>query len=181
MLCSMIGSQITPLCCRCIWHDAEGWHAFSDVCPHRLIPLTEGRISADGNLQCGYHGWEFEGSGSCVAIPQGGNPRNSRACAVAYQTAERQGESTVPCRLKHACETAQTVQLQPWCSMHHTSCCRPVVGEVAEGHRTTARHLRHSHPARVGRGLDRVWHVQGPAIRLQHPAGKSARCEPACW
>lgn len=90
--CSMVVSQTTPLCCRCIWHDAEGWRAFSDVCPHRLIPLTEGRISADGNLQCGYHGWEFEGSGSCVAIPQGGNPRNPRACAVAYQAAERQGE-----------------------------------------------------------------------------------------
>ncbi len=52
-----------------------------DVCPHRLVPLSEGRINrcgdeAAGNatttVQCSYHGWEFDGSkdGACVNIPQ---------------------------------------------------------------------------------------------------------------
>ena len=36
----------------------------------RRVPLSEGRIEpSDGNLQCCYHGWRFDGSGSCVAIP----------------------------------------------------------------------------------------------------------------
>ncbi len=43
--------------------------AMQDSCPHRGIPLSYGHF--DGrNLQCSYHGWEFEAcSGQCVAIP----------------------------------------------------------------------------------------------------------------
>ena len=43
--------------------------AMQDACPHRGIPLSYGHF--DGrNLQCSYHGWEFEAcSGQCVAIP----------------------------------------------------------------------------------------------------------------
>ena len=40
-----------------------------DVCPHRLAPLSEGRI--EGNeLQCGYHGWQFDTRGQCTKVPQ---------------------------------------------------------------------------------------------------------------
>ena len=36
----------------------------------RRVPLSEGRIEpSDGNLQCCYHGWRFDGAGKCVAIP----------------------------------------------------------------------------------------------------------------
>ncbi len=42
--------------------------AFVDRCPHRLAPLTAGRI-CDGALQCGYHGWSFASDGTCVAMP----------------------------------------------------------------------------------------------------------------
>jgi len=49
----------------------DAWHVFSDMCPHRLAPLSEGRIEPKtGRLQCAYHGWEFDGSGSCKTIPQ---------------------------------------------------------------------------------------------------------------
>lgn len=41
-----------------------------DVCPHRLAPLSEGRIEADGRLHCAYHGWAFDGCGQCAAVPQ---------------------------------------------------------------------------------------------------------------
>lgn len=37
-------------------------------CPHRLVPLTGGSV-VDGRLQCPYHGWQFDGAGSCVRIP----------------------------------------------------------------------------------------------------------------
>ncbi|KAL0916835.1 hypothetical protein M5K25_014378 [Dendrobium thyrsiflorum] len=53
------------------WDRVEGqWRVFDDRCPHRLAPLSEGRIDRWGRLQCVYHGWCFDGSGSCELIPQ---------------------------------------------------------------------------------------------------------------
>mmetsp|Transcript_19169 Transcript_19169/g.47385 ORF Transcript_19169/g.47385 Transcript_19169/m.47385 type:complete len:550 (+) Transcript_19169:131-1780(+) len=46
------------------------WRAFVDECPHRKVPLSEGRVENDGTLFCSYHGWRFDGDGSCVDIPQ---------------------------------------------------------------------------------------------------------------
>ena len=36
----------------------------------RGAPLSEGRRKADGALSCSYHGWQWNGSGSCTRIPQ---------------------------------------------------------------------------------------------------------------
>ncbi|MBH8555106.1 Rieske 2Fe-2S domain-containing protein [Nostocaceae cyanobacterium CENA357] len=80
-----------------IWWDrqAKSWKIFLDQCPHRLAPLSEGRINNDGLLECPYHGWSFSGDGSCQRIPQqpiGGTAETSlRACAVLLPTSERQG------------------------------------------------------------------------------------------
>ena len=80
--------------CRCIWKDASNtWQVFLDICPHRLVPLSEGRITDNKELQCAYHGWCFEASGKCTAIPQGGNANNPRTCATVYQCAVKQGET----------------------------------------------------------------------------------------
>lgn len=49
--------------------------ALLDRCPHRNVPLSEGRVLQDGTLQCRYHGWCFDGSGACRAIP--GRPGES--------------------------------------------------------------------------------------------------------
>ncbi|KAL0460124.1 UNVERIFIED_CONTAM: Pheophorbide a oxygenase, chloroplastic [Sesamum latifolium] len=51
-----------------LWFDssASEWVAFDDKCPHRLAPLSEGRIDENGILQCSYHGWSFDGCGSCT-------------------------------------------------------------------------------------------------------------------
>lgn len=46
------------------------WRTFIDQCPHRKVPLSEGRIEDDGSLLCSYHGWRFDGEGSVVSIPQ---------------------------------------------------------------------------------------------------------------
>ncbi|MCU1396318.1 MAG: Rieske (2Fe-2S) iron-sulfur domain protein [Ilumatobacteraceae bacterium] len=43
--------------------------ALVDRCPHRLAPLSAGRVLADGTLQCGYHGWRFGADGGCTLIP----------------------------------------------------------------------------------------------------------------
>ncbi len=42
--------------------------ALLDECPHRLAPLSLGRV-VDGVLQCGYHGMAFNGQGACVRVP----------------------------------------------------------------------------------------------------------------
>ncbi|GGL04140.1 (2Fe-2S)-binding protein [Mangrovihabitans endophyticus] len=41
---------------------------FADRCPHRLVPLSAA-VADGGRLRCAYHGWEFDGSGACVAVP----------------------------------------------------------------------------------------------------------------
>ena len=42
--------------------------AMRDICPHRGIPLSDGRF--DGKeVECCYHGWRFAPSGQCTCIP----------------------------------------------------------------------------------------------------------------
>lgn len=82
-----------------LWWDAAAgqWRAFADVCPHRLVPLSEGRINARGELECPYHGWSFDGEGRCTAIPQAPEAVAATACSSgraqcrAYATATAQG------------------------------------------------------------------------------------------
>jgi len=42
--------------------------ALQDRCPHRLLPLSRGRVVGE-HLQCGYHGAEFSADGKCVLVP----------------------------------------------------------------------------------------------------------------
>ncbi len=79
-----------------LWWDTAGgrWRAFADVCPHRLVPLSEGRINAVGDLECPYHGWSFAGDGHCTTIPQaepGSRPLERRSACRSFATVEAQG------------------------------------------------------------------------------------------
>ncbi len=80
-----------------IWWDKSGqsWRAFEDKCPHRLAPLSEGRVNESGLLECPYHGWAFSGTGNCEYIPQqteaGKAETSNRACVKSLPTAEAQG------------------------------------------------------------------------------------------
>ncbi len=52
-----------------LWRDAAGTpRAAPDRCPHRGTRLSLGRV-CDGQIECPYHGWRFDGAGRCVAIP----------------------------------------------------------------------------------------------------------------
>lgn len=42
--------------------------ALEDRCPHKLLPLSKGKLIGD-TLQCGYHGLTFDCSGACVRVP----------------------------------------------------------------------------------------------------------------
>jgi len=78
-----------------LWFDrpAGSWRAFADVCPHRLVPLSQGRLNAAGDLECPYHGWTFNGTGRCTAIPQAteGQAMGQRSHCRSYATAAAQG------------------------------------------------------------------------------------------
>ncbi|THG12197.1 hypothetical protein TEA_010894 [Camellia sinensis var. sinensis] len=78
-----------------VWWDRNesAWKVFDDMCPHRLAPLSEGRIDQWGRLQCVYHGWCFNGSGDCKFIPEAppdGPPVHAfkKACVAAYPSTE---------------------------------------------------------------------------------------------
>lgn len=43
-------------------------HALLDRCAHRNVPLSLGEV-VSGQLQCGYHGWRYDGSGICRHVP----------------------------------------------------------------------------------------------------------------
>src|SRR4028119_992648 len=68
---------------------SETYQVFIDQCPHRLAPLSEGRVDEKtGTLMCSYHGWQFNDQGICTHIPQAENPqllaKNQRnLCATA--------------------------------------------------------------------------------------------------
>ena len=80
-----------------IWWDnsADTWQVFEDKCPHRLAPLSEGRVNESGLLECPYHGWAFSGEGNCEVIPQqqpeGQAHTSNRACVRSYPSAIAQG------------------------------------------------------------------------------------------
>lgn len=51
-----------------VWHK---WSALVDACPHRLAPLSQGRVDPkSGCIECPYHGWSFDADGSLQTIPQ---------------------------------------------------------------------------------------------------------------
>ena len=43
--------------------------ALRDICPHRGVPLSAGRIMPEGSVECPYHGWRFKRDGQCSKIP----------------------------------------------------------------------------------------------------------------
>lgn len=64
--------------------------ALVDVCPHKLAPMHLGRRIGD-NLQCGYHGLEFDQRGGCVRNPQGNGQIPPHARLKSYPLVERYG------------------------------------------------------------------------------------------
>lgn len=63
--------------------------ALEDRCPHRLVPLSIGRVVGD-NLRCGYHGAEFNDNGRCVKVP-GQKAVSSSVRVRSYPLVERHG------------------------------------------------------------------------------------------
>ncbi len=43
--------------------------ALRDICPHRAVPLSAGRVMPENSVECAYHGWRFRADGVCSLIP----------------------------------------------------------------------------------------------------------------
>jgi phenylpropionate dioxygenase-like ring-hydroxylating dioxygenase large terminal subunit len=43
--------------------------ALRDICPHRGVPLSAGRVMPENTVECPYHGWRFRADGICTLIP----------------------------------------------------------------------------------------------------------------
>ena len=82
-----------------VWKNGTGtWSVFEDKCPHRMAPLTEGRVESDGTLLCAYHAWRFDGDGNCAAMPQASSAEeearvkaNEKSCAFKRPSMVAQG------------------------------------------------------------------------------------------
>ena len=76
----------------CVFRTADGVSAFKDLCIHRGTALSLGWVT-DGRITCAYHGWQYDATGKCVAIPslpEGSSiPRKARA--IAYRAEEVYG------------------------------------------------------------------------------------------
>ena len=78
-----------------LWKDGDGvWRAADDACPHRLAPLSEGRVE-EGRLHCAYHGWEFNGCGKCVKLPQAESEMALKTALASPRSAVRTYPTTV--------------------------------------------------------------------------------------
>ncbi|KAK7321550.1 hypothetical protein VNO77_32311 [Canavalia gladiata] len=95
-----------------LFRDGSGeLRCYEDRCPHRLAKLSEGQL-IDGRLECLYHGWQFDGEGKCVKIPQ--LPADAKiprsACVTTYEVKDSQGVVWVWMSPK----TSPNVDKLPW-------------------------------------------------------------------
>ena len=69
-----------------LWRDTNGEvQCVSNSCTHRSGALADGRIRGDC-LECPYHGWTFNGEGTCVRLPSMGPdakiPKRTQVCLL---------------------------------------------------------------------------------------------------
>src|SRR5262245_20589187 len=77
-----------------LWRDGSGQaHIFIDRCPHRGARFSEGGTIHGRELQCWYHGFRYDGSGQCTAVPVEGEQTAlaSRVATTSYPVEERWG------------------------------------------------------------------------------------------
>lgn len=65
-------------------------HIVARRCPHRGVHLSLGFVKGD-QIQCAYHGWQFDADGRCVAQPAEQRPFCDRVKITSYPTREYLG------------------------------------------------------------------------------------------
>lgn len=75
-----------------LFRTADGGIAvLDDLCPHRFVPLRLGQIVSGERIRCGYHGLEFDRTGTCVHNPHMNGRIPPAAKVKAYRAVERHG------------------------------------------------------------------------------------------
>lgn len=64
-----------------VWRGPDGPVAMIDRCPHRALPLSDGRVR-DGAIACPYHGWRFGADGRCLEVPGSREVPDARAALL---------------------------------------------------------------------------------------------------
>jgi vanillate O-demethylase monooxygenase subunit len=83
--------------------------ALEDACPHRLLPLSMGRLVGD-NVQCGYHGLTFDAKGHCIRIP-GQSTIPERARVPSFPVRESMGLAWVWLGKPENADTTKVIDL----------------------------------------------------------------------
>jgi phenylpropionate dioxygenase-like ring-hydroxylating dioxygenase large terminal subunit len=66
-------------------------NALEDRCPHRQVKLSAGKI-VNNNLECAYHGWQFNQEGKCDLVPYLTNKQKLPTCQIkSYPVRELNG------------------------------------------------------------------------------------------
>jgi hypothetical protein len=75
-----------------LYRDSAGRvHALEDRCPHRQVKLSDGKVMGD-ELECAYHGWRFDGTGRCAAVPYLAENQKLPTCQIRhYPVMEQDG------------------------------------------------------------------------------------------
>ena len=78
-----------------LFRDGSGiCRALIDRCAHRRAPLSLGRITPEGLIECPYHGWRYDGAtGACRSIPNlGATEKPPKAYGLAkFEVVEEDG------------------------------------------------------------------------------------------
>lgn len=65
-----------------LYRDRQGQvHALEDRCPHRQVKLSAGQVVGD-NLECAYHGWQFDALGTCAHVPYLAENQQRPGCKI---------------------------------------------------------------------------------------------------
>ncbi|BAY60901.1 Rieske (2Fe-2S) region [Calothrix brevissima NIES-22] len=75
-----------------LYRDNQGTiHALEDRCPHRQVKLSHGQV-VGSELECAYHGWRFDSSGECAAVPYLAENQKLPSCKIrSYPVKEQDG------------------------------------------------------------------------------------------
>ncbi|AWM39453.1 iron-sulfur cluster-binding protein, Rieske family [Gemmata obscuriglobus] len=126
--------------------------ALSDVCPHRRLKLSVGKVVGD-RLQCKYHGWTFDdcGNGESPAAPK------LTACTASYDAREAHGLVWIKSRTSAPPFPDVTAPgFYPICTLEHTV---PAPLELAVDNFNEIEHSATVHDT-FGYDLDRLSEVK---------------------
>ena len=157
------------------WRDSDGKLAvFRDKCPHRGIQFSLGKIR-DNHLQCPFHGFEFDTTGSCVLIPANGKSSQPPAYirANAYPLREANGFVYVwytPDPSAGPAIPAENLPEVPWFDNLDDSLVSSGFTDLWKAHYSRAIenqldvvHVPFIHKTTIGRGIGPI--VNGPYIK----------------